>query len=66
MRPIGEYLHMFQKTKGGVVMVNFYSLYITCPPSTDTIATLKHVAGTYNCYCMGTLSFVPPTHTQVK
>ena len=35
-----------QKLNGGVVMVNFYDLYINCYPINQTVANLSQVAGT--------------------
>ncbi|XP_053373215.1 dipeptidase 1-like isoform X2 [Mercenaria mercenaria] len=32
------------KSNGGVVMVNFYDLYINCPPDNTSVATLSQVA----------------------
>ncbi|KAH3801497.1 dipeptidase 1-like isoform X4 [Dreissena polymorpha] len=36
-------LHL-TKRNGGVVMVNFYDLYVTCPPLTEKPSKLSHVA----------------------
>ena len=41
------HIYIFQKQNGGVVMVNFYDLYINCPPNLTPNATLSQVAGNY-------------------
>ena len=51
------YVILFQPANGGVVMVNFYSLYINCAPNEQPTATLSQVAGRFT----GQKSHYPPT-----